>query len=208
MPYLLLENLNWLIDAIIGGLAKSKGEGVDTVLARLAGQRRDAAALVHPVARSLPVTHYLSQCIAETMLLDARLAAALAAVEPHLQWCRSIHYTDALLGEGFVANYGWCELVGPRGFFPGEDFLLGLLMLGPGRHYRDHYHPAPELYWPLTSGAEWRKGSEDLTPKSAGSTIWHAPNVVHATRTQDKPLLALWCWTSDTATPAKLVAQA
>ena len=99
----------------------------------------------------LPCSHYLPQCIGETLLLDPDLAAAIASVEDSLRWLQSSAYTDAVLGEGFTANYGWAEIIGPDGFFPGADFRLGVLMLGPHRHYRDHYHPAPELYWPLTS---------------------------------------------------------
>ena len=47
-----------------------------------------------------------------------------------------------VLGEGFTANYGWAEIIGPNGFFAGDDFLLGLLMLGP----------APSLPRSLSSG--------------------------------------------------------
>jgi hypothetical protein len=140
------------------------------------------------------------------MLVDPDLAAALAAIEEALQWRQSASYTDALLGEGFTQNYGWAEIIGPNGFYPGDDFLLGVLMLGPGRHYRDHYHPAPELYWPLTSASEWSVNSGPLVEKPQGVTIWHPPMTVHATRTGEMPLLALWSWTRDTATPAKLLA--
>jgi hypothetical protein len=102
-------------------------------------------------------------------------------------------------------EYGWCEMIGSRGFFPGDDFRLGLLMLGPNRHYKDHYHPAPELYRPLTGPSDWKQGSGTFAPKQAGEVIWHPANAVHATRTQDIPLLAVWCWTRDVDTPAKLV---
>ncbi len=138
-------------------------------------------------------------------MFDAAIAQAITELRPHLQWRQSRAYSDALLGPGFMDNYGWCEIIGPNGFFPGDDFLLGLLNLGPNTYYRDHAHPAPELYVPLTSGAEWRKGGGPLTPKAAGTAIWHSPQVIHATSTTSAPLLALWCWTRDTATPARLV---
>ena len=69
---------------------------------------------------------------------------------------------------GFSENYGWCEIIGPQGFFKGDDFLLGLLMLGPQRHYKDHYHPAPELYWPLTGPTEWKQGAGGFETKPGG----------------------------------------
>ena len=95
-------------------------------------------------------------------------------------------------------------IIGPRGFFAGDDFLLGLLMLGPGHHYRDHYHPAPELYWPLTSGSLWSRNREPFMEKPPGTIIWHPPMILHATKTGGTPLLTVWSWTSDTLTPARL----
>jgi hypothetical protein len=125
-------------------------------------------------------------------------------VEDGLQWRQSASYTEHFLGAGFTANYGWAEIIGPHGFFAGDDFLLGLLMLGPDRHYPDHYHPAPELYWPLTSGSFWSRDGKPFVAKPQGSTIWHPAMALHATITNDMPLLAAWCWTAATATPAKL----
>ncbi|MGQ0486099.1 MAG: dimethylsulfonioproprionate lyase family protein [Hyphomicrobiales bacterium] len=193
-----------LIGTIAHGLEKRGGEGTARVLERLAQQDMDAAQFREPAPRRQPVCGHLAQCIAETMLVDAKLAAALAAVEDRLNWCQSAGYSDALLGEGFLANYGWCEFVGSAGFFPGADFRLGLLLLGPHRHYRDHYHPAPELYWPLTGPSDWKRGAGGFETRAAGETVWHKPFIMHATRTQDMPLLAVWCWTEDTATPVRL----
>lgn len=201
-----LENAQWLIGAIARGLKMQGGEGVGRVLERLSDQAVNRSTFQAPDPARLPVLRHFAQSTAETMLLDAELAAALAAVAESLQWRQSPSYNDALLGAGFLDNYGWCQIIGPHGFFPGDDFLLGLIMLGPHRHYSDHYHPAPELYWPLTGPSDWKRDAAGFETKAAGATIWHEPNVVHATKTGEHPLLALWCWTSDTATPAKLVA--
>ncbi len=196
--------VRWLIDAIIQELEKRGGEGTAHTLGRLAQQDIGAAQFREPVPRRQPVCNHLAQCIAETMLVDANLAAALAAVEDRLNWCLSVGYSDALLGAGFMANYGWCEIVGSNGFFPGADFRLGLLLLGPNLHYKDHYHPAPELYWPLTGPSDWKRGAGGYESRSAGEIIWHKPFVMHATKTLDTPLLAVWNWTEDTASPVKL----
>ncbi len=200
----LQDDVRWLIGAIARGLRARSGAGIADVLARMAEQDLDPSRFTEPEPRSLAVLAHLPQCLGEAMLLDADLAAALAAVEESLQWRQSASYTDAVLGEGFTANYGWAEIIGPNGFFPGDDFLLGVLMLGPGRHYRDHYHPAPELYWPLTSASQWSVDSGPFVEKPQGATIWHAPMAMHATMTAETPLLAVWSWTRDTATPARL----
>lgn len=199
------EIAHWLVGAIARGLQGRGGEGVANVLNRLSAQTLNAAHFRAPEAIQLPVLRSFAQCTAETMLLDADLAAAIAAIADHLQWRQSAGYNDNVLGEGFLDNYGWSQIIGPQGFFAGGDFLLGLIMLGSHRHYRDHYHPAPELYWPLTGPSGWKRGAGGFETKPAGATIWHEPYVVHATKTAEHPLLAVWCWTSDTATPAKLL---
>ena len=79
------------------------------------------------------------------------VAAAIAAVEQDLHWKQNPNYSDGVMGQrGYMDGYAYAEIVGPSGFFAGDDFLLGLLILGPGRVYLDHHHAAPELYWTLT----------------------------------------------------------
>ena len=158
-----------------------------------------------PAMRVPPQAVEVEKHVLGAMLLDPDLTAGLAAIEDALQWRQSSSYSDAILGEGFTANYGWAEIIGPNGFFPGDDFLLGLLMLGPQRHYRNHHHPAPELYWPLTAQSLWSRDGGPFAEKPQGATICHAPMTVHATRTEETPLLALWCWTRDVSTPATLI---
>lgn len=201
----LYDNARWLIGAIARGLYLSQEPAAKVVLSRLAEQNIDVSAFRHPERATIPALVHLAPCVAETMVFNADLAAAIASVEDQLHWARSSSYTDALLGEGFTANYGWCHIIGPSGFFPGDDFLFGLLLLGPNRHYRDHYHPAPELYLPLTPESSWRQGDGPFVEKPAGTIIWHQPNEIHATRTAAKPLLAVWAWTHNTTTHAKLV---
>ncbi len=195
----------WLISAIARGLRKRGDEGVEEVLARLAQQSLGEQHFNPLQPHRLPVMRFLPECTAQSILVDADVAAALAAIEEHLNWRQSASYNDAVLGEGFMDNYGWCELIGSEGFFPGDDFRLGFLMLGPHRHYSDHYHPAPELYWPLTGPSDWKKGAGGFETRQAGEVIWHPPLRVHATKTGNTPLLALWSWTREAGTPASLV---
>lgn len=198
------ENARWLIGAIARGLHARIGEGVTEVLNRMAEQSFAATAFVAAEPCPLPVVRHLPACVGEAMLLDADVAAALAAIADDLQWRHSEGYSDAVLGEGFMESHGWCQIVGPHGFFPGDDFLLGLLLLGPDLHYKDHYHPAPELYWPLTGASEWKQGAGAYETRQAGDIIWHVPWKMHATATTDKPLLAVWSWTRDTAISTKI----
>ena len=201
----LYNDVRWLVGSIARGLHARAGNAVDEVLSRLAEQDLTREPFIEPRPGNLAVTRYFAQAIAETMMLEPAVAADLAALDGHLKWLQSASYTDEILGVGFLQNYGWCEIIGPQGFFKGDDFLLGILMLGPNRHYKDHYHPAPELYWPLTGPTEWKQGGGSFETKPPGALIYHAPNVHHATKTAGHPLLAVWSWTRDTHTPAKLV---
>lgn len=201
----LLTSVRWLIGAIARGIDARRPEGWQDVLGRLSEQDIDPSRFAEPQPRRLPVLRHLPQCLAETMLVDSDLCAALAAVEDHLEWRQSEAYSDTVMGEGFMSGYGWSQIVGPHGFFPGDDFLLGLLLLGPRQHYRDHYHPAPELYWVLTGPTDWKHGAGGYQTKPADTMIWHRNFTVHATKTDAAPMLAVWCWTRDVATPAKLI---
>ena len=201
----IFENARKLLNRIAWRLAQCSGEGVSETLARLGEQDISKQSFRLPEPQKQAVSRYLPDVIAETRLFDTAISEGIAATSQHLRWMQTKSYTDALLGEGFSANYAWCDLIGPAGFFPGDDFIVGLLMLGPNRHYKDHYHPAPELYWPMTAPSLWRKADSDFIPRAAGEIIWHPSMTTHATKTSDKPLLAIWAWTRDVKTPAKLV---
>lgn len=192
----------WIIDAIRRSL---KGEVTAEVRARLAAQDLSPAAMLEPQPRRLPATRFLPECVAASMFMSPDVAAALAEIEEFLHWRQNPNYSDRAMGRaGYMDNYAYAELIGPNGFFAGDDFLMGLLLLGPGVHYRDHHHAAPELYWLLTGPSEWRRGTGDFAMHDAGDMIWHAPHVVHATRTGTSPLLAVWAWTRDVNEPARL----
>jgi hypothetical protein len=133
-----------------------------------------------------------------------QFASAFGAMHAGLCWLQSSSYTDEIMGEGFGENYAWAELIGPKGSIPGNDFALGILLLGPHRHYIDHYHPAPELYLPLISGSHWKKGESAFIERRQGEVIWHPSMMIHATKTFAEPLLAIYIWTRDIAMPAKL----
>jgi hypothetical protein len=191
----------WAIDAIRRSL---KSEAAAQAKARLAAQDLSSLAVPEPSPNRLPATRYLPECVASSMFTNPDVAAALAGIEEFLHWRQNPNYSDQLLGPGYMDNYAYAELIGPHGFFAGDDFLMGLLLLGPGIHYRDHHHAAPELYWLLTGPSEWRQGSGDFVMREAGETIWHEPHIVHATRTLTSPLLAVWVWTRDVSEPARL----
>lgn len=201
------DELAWAVGTIGSALAARHGgePGVAEVLARLGAQDLSAAAFAAVAPVRLAGCRHLPEAIGEAVMTVAEVAAALAAVEDSLHWRRNPNYSDVAMGQpGYMQNYAYAELIGPSGPFAGDDFLLGAFLLGPGLHYPDHCHPAPELYWVLTEGSAWRCGDGHFAPRRADDTIWHEPWVSHATRTGQGPLLALYAWTRDTGQSARL----
>jgi len=90
-------------------------------------------------------------------------------------------------------------------YLAGDDFTMGLFLLLPNVEYRDHRHPAPELYLNLTGPTQWRFDGGDWAEHHAGSIVWNPPERVHATRTGARPWLSFWAWLSDTDQPCEMV---
>ena len=192
-----------LLDALIAfyeGPGR-RGDGLATaVLVRSLPALQDAAPA--PVApHSLPVADLLLPALAR---LDAPLAAAMHDAAPLYRWRQNPNYGNANMGADFMAGYGYVEFAGPKeALFHAPTIRVGLLVLGPGRHYPTHAHPAEEVYHPLTAG-DWRRGDEDWRQVAPGSAIHHPSMIPHETRAGPETLLALYCWAGDTVTEARL----
>ena len=83
-------------------------------------------------------------------------------------------------------------IVGPGGLEDRDDAEIGCSLLAPNVRYPDHHHPPPEVYLSLTPGI-WRKGDGSWVDPGIGSTVFNAPNDVHAMKSDDVPLFAFWC---------------
>ena len=201
------RDMAWAIGAIGASLSRRHGggPGVAEVLSRLDQQDLSAEAFRHVEPARLAGCRHLPEAIGQAVVNVAEVAAAIAAVEDSLHWRQNPNYSDKAMGQpGYMQNYAYAELIGPTGPFAGDDFLLGVFLLGPGVHYLDHRHAAPELYWILTGGSEWRCDGAGFAGHPAGDIIWHEPWVSHATRTGAGPMLAVYAWTRDTDAFARL----
>jgi mannose-6-phosphate isomerase-like protein (cupin superfamily) len=155
----IVDTGHWFVRAFTASLqAGNAGEdGVDEVLARLGEQDISAQAATVPQVRRLPACRFLPDAVAACLLSVPDLAAAIAALEDDLHWKQNPNYSDEAMGQpGYMNNYAYAEIIGPEGIWPGDDFLLTLLLLGPGLHYLRHSHPAPELYWILSGESQWQ----------------------------------------------------
>jgi hypothetical protein len=134
------------------------------------------------------------------------LKAAVAAARPALRWVTYGAYDGAAIGPRFPKAHAFVSLIGGDGHVRGGDFELGLFLILPRTLYRDHHHPAPELYAPLTGPHFWRFGpASPWVEKRAHEPVWNPPWSAHATLVKDVPFLCLFGWTGDVNSPAKLV---
>ena len=202
------EAASWFVRAFRETLEgnNSGDDGVSETLARLAEQDLSPIAARPPQPTRLPACRFLPDAVAASLLSVPDMAAATAALEEDLNWRQNPNYSDEAMGQpGYMMNYAYAEVIGPHGVWPGDDFLLGLFLLGPGLRYPNHAHPAPELYWILSGLSEWRMRDAPFEPREPGETIWHEPFVPHATNTGATPLLCAYAWTKDVKHAAMLV---
>jgi mannose-6-phosphate isomerase-like protein (cupin superfamily) len=158
------------------------------------------------VGRSLPVRRFLARALSNVCggsLAD--VAEAFALAEPALAWRQNPNYSAQRMGPDFVDRYGYVELIGPEGTFESRKLRVGFLLLGPYTVYPDHSHTAEEVYHVVSGRACWRRGDGAWRNEPPGAVIYHAPHVPHAMRTEDEPLLALYCWMGDITAPADLL---
>lgn len=139
-----------------------------------------------------PVCTHLSAALAQARRQSGRvgvLADAFAALEPRLEW-KSRAGAEAH-GEDFVQGHANAALVGAEGLEVRSDVWIGVSLLAPHTRYPDHRHPPEEIYIVLSPG-EWRQESRAWHAPGLGGLVYNPPNIVHAMRSMEQPLLALW----------------
>jgi len=137
----------------------------------------------------------------EPALTQARLqqravgdvADAFAALEPRLAW--TVRAGAETQGQGFLNGHANATIIGPGGLEIRNDIWIGVTLMAPGTRYPDHSHPPEEIYLVLSEG-EWCNGNTPWHRPGIGGLVYNPPNIVHAMRSAEQPLLALWfLWT-------------
>jgi quercetin dioxygenase-like cupin family protein len=120
----------------------------------------------------------------------AALADALAVLEPDLHWSRRPGAETH--GARFARNHANAVIVGEGGLAASEAVRIGVSLLAPRTTYPDHRHPPEEVYIALSPG-EWRQGDGPWRAPGVGGLVHNPPNIEHAMRSAEAPLLAVWC---------------
>jgi quercetin dioxygenase-like cupin family protein len=119
-----------------------------------------------------------------------QVAEAFRRLEPLLAW------GHATPGPGASANlhtgYASTSIIGrTTGLERRGDVAIGVSLMAPHVRYPDHRHLPEEVYYVLSPG-EWRRGEGEWFEPPTGGIFYNQPDIVHAMRSGDKPLLAIW----------------
>lgn len=161
-----------------------------------------ATAAPEPVAFEAnphPATRHLEAALGAAEAYAPALAAALRPLGDALPW--RYGYAPRADAPGLEHRMAWAELIGPAAPFRSTQVGLGVTLIGPHTFYPPHRHPAVELYRVVAGTAHWSAG-ENTAPRPPGSAILHPSNLVHAMRTADQPLLAIYSWSGDVDSPS------
>jgi quercetin dioxygenase-like cupin family protein len=148
--------------------------------------------------QKIPVCNHITEGLRVTTAASpglARLADAFGRLAPKLAWQRR----EGLQAKDprFVDSHANATLIGHDGLERHNSVRLGVSLLAPGVEYPDHQHPPEEGYL-VMSGGDWRQDHGEWFRRDPGGTVHNVPDIWHAMRGGEAPLLALWMlWMGD-----------
>lgn len=194
--------LKALRDALLAEYVRPAAVEADALAEIVAVAEQVRAAAPEPLTftpTGHPVIRHLESVLAAAEDHAPHLAAALRPVADILPW--RYGYAPRPDAPGLEHRMAWAELVGPAAPFHSDHVGLGLTLIGPHTYYPPHRHPAVEVYRVVAGIAEWSAVGRSAA-RPPGSVILHPSNVVHAMRTADQPLLAVYSWSGDVVSPS------
>lgn len=118
-----------------------------------------------------------------------QLFSCLRALAPYLVW--RTRSGDDTASPGFAEMHANAMIVGPGGIEHRPDAWIGLSLMAPHTRYPDHRHAPEETYLVLSQG-EFRQADGEWFEPGIGGSFYNPPDILHAMRSGDTPLLALW----------------
>ncbi len=191
------------IDRYLASLQSA--QGVTAVRQSLAPYL-DQPAQARPVPENAVVAQHLGTALDALRPSHPALAQAIGAACGELEWISYRLYDPDQIGAAFIAGHAYAELIGPGAAVDAPELALGVFIIAPHILYRDHRHPAPELYAPLTGPHGWRFGvDQPLMVKPAHQPVWNQPMAPHMTKVGPVPFLCIYGWTADVEAPATVI---
>jgi quercetin dioxygenase-like cupin family protein len=167
-----------------------------------AALRTPAIRTDQPQAAQLPVCRNLERALEHARRQPGPVGAltdAFAVIEPQLAW--QTRAGAEAHGESFLAGHANATIAGSEGIEIRSDVRIGVSLMAPHTQYPDHRHPPEEIYVVLSQG-HWRQASGPWHEPGIGGLVYNPPNIVHAMRSAEGPLLALWFLWTGSDTPA------
>lgn len=151
---------------------------------------------------STPKCGYLNDAIELARAAGvAELMDALSGCE--LDWQSYDSYPPAEIGLLFPEKHAFASIALRLDPAWTSDCDVGFFLIAPRTLYRDHHHPASELYVPLTGPTKWRFGTKcPWVERRVHQPVWNEPDMVHATLVEDVPFLCVYIWTENIHRPA------
>jgi hypothetical protein len=201
------RSIRFLVEEIDRYLAEFAGPGIAEVRKGIADARGQAFVLPTVCLRpNTVVSDHLETALSLLAKTHPSLASAIAAAAPMLPWGTYDAYSPDEIGVDFADNHAFASIIGETAALPSADYYMGLFVITPHFVYRDHRHPAPELYAPLTGPHGWRfEPDAALAVQPAHQPIWNEPNRPHLIKVGAAPFLCIYAWTRDVSEPAQVL---
>lgn len=184
-------DLQTLIDGLASAALFPPGEAADAAAHVFTALKSPGPVTAPPPPSNMPVLRYLEPAFEDASAgpgIVPVIATAVAALAPALPWYRR---ADAARPE-FENGHANAQIIGPNGLEVRDDVVIGVSLMAPGIQYPDHQHPPAEVYVVMSDG-EWRQEDGPWHRPGRGGLVFNPPNIVHAMRAGDTPLLAIWC---------------
>jgi len=133
----------------------------------------------------LQVCRHLGSACAE---MRPNLAAAFKALEPALAW-RTRTLPNA--SSDFADGHASARVLDHTGLERRGGLVSGFSLVAPGITYPEHNHPPEEIYLVMSAGEWWQAGA-GWRAYGSGGIVHNPPNIQHAMRAANVPLLAIW----------------
>ena len=111
------------------------------------------------------------------------------AIAQKLPWQPRLDYKDQT--EDFYKGHANAVIIGDGGLENHCKVRVGASLIAPNVEYPNHRHPPEEGYLVISEG-EWRQEANPWLARKSGETIHNPPNIWHAMKAGNKPLLAIW----------------
>lgn len=166
-------------------------------LARISNALKTPSTISECAPARLSTCEHLAYAADPARFADPSLRAAITSflrLEPSLTWWHRKGPTPKA-SANFAEGHANTTVIGTNGLERRTDVTLGVSLVAPHVRYPNHDHPPEETYLVLSRG-EFRQGDGPWFEPGIGGTLFNTPNIMHAMRSGEDPLFAMWIlWT-------------